>query len=278
MVLAVNKYEQTVECRAILDTCSSANFITENLALKLKLPMKCCYIPIGAVNNLTTVAKAFVSLTIRSLYNDYQKTFSFLIIPQIANLIPNEKVSSDLIPIPPNIQLADPLFHIPRPVDLLLGSGPSLSLFCIGQIDLSPQSGNQLLLQKTRLGWVVGGSVSNSSTCPGEIKCHLLDLQTCITKFWALEEERNIVHLSDEQKKCENHFREHVKRDASGKFTVALPFRDNFKQLGNSRNIALKRLYSLERKLNKSPELKDQYNANLQEYIDLVRFSMDRLN
>lgn len=103
MVLSVNKYEQTVECRAILDTCSSANFITENLALKLKLPMKRCYIPIGAVNDLTTVAKAFVSLTIRSLYNNYQKTLSFLIIPQIANLIPNENVSSDLIPIPPNI-------------------------------------------------------------------------------------------------------------------------------------------------------------------------------
>lgn len=196
-----------------------------------------------------------------------------MIIQQISNLIPNEKISRDLIPISSNIQLADPSFHVPGLVDLLLGCGPTLSLFCVCQIDMSSQPGNDLILQKTRLGWVVGGSISILPVIRSENKCHFSDLQVDITKFWELEEYYDKRSLFDEQSKCEIHFQNHTTRDPCGQYVVALPFRANYKELGNSRAIALKRLFSLERKLNESSDLKKQYNGIFQEYLDLRHMS-----
>lgn len=57
------------------------------------------------------------------------------------------------------------------------------------------------------------------------------------------------------------------RRDDEGRFIVQLPFRgDIIEQLGESKDIALRRFYTLERKLNKNPTLRNQYTEFLDEY------------
>jgi len=63
---------------------------------------------------------------------------------------------------------------------------------------------------------------------------------------------------SDEELKCEAHFLKNVSRDGSGRYIVRLPFRETDK-LGDSHAVALKRLSSLERKLNANETLKTEY-------------------
>ncbi|XP_025419334.1 uncharacterized protein LOC112689715 [Sipha flava] len=69
-------------------------------------------------------------------------------------------------------------------------------------------------------------------------------------------------------------------RDASGRFCVALPFRDLFSGsdrcldslshgLGDSRSIALKRFYNLERRLSKDRELQAAYQKFMSTYLEL---------
>ena len=60
---------------------------------------------------------------------------------------------------------------------------------------------------------------------------------------------------------------------ARGDIIVALPFNDKKQQLGESKAQAEKRLLSLERKLQKDPDLKRQYYAVMQEYLDLGHLS-----
>ncbi|XP_067208930.1 uncharacterized protein [Linepithema humile] len=48
--------------------------------------------------------------------------------------VPSEIFPRDSVKIPSNIKLADPEFHVPRSVDLLIGAGATLSLFSIDQI------------------------------------------------------------------------------------------------------------------------------------------------
>lgn len=55
---------------------------------------------------------------------------------------------------------------------------------------------------------------------------------------------------------------------------MRLPFRNKERQLGNSRNPALKRLYSLERKLDLNPELKIAYTQIIQEYLNLKQMTL----
>lgn len=115
--------------------------------------------PIGAINAINTVSKGVVQIVIQSIHDDFNRTLTCLTIPAITDLIPSEIFSRDSINIPPNVRLADPEFHLPRPVELLIGSEVTFSLFSIGQINLSYE-GFDLYLQKTRLGWIVAGDAA----------------------------------------------------------------------------------------------------------------------
>ena len=83
---------------------------------------------------------------------------------------------------------------------MLLGSGPTLSLFCIGQINLSNET-TDLYLQKTRLGWIIGGTI-NMKKASHKATCNLTDLQTNLEKSWEIEEGESKVHRSKEEIEC----------------------------------------------------------------------------
>lgn len=184
----LDKDRRFVECRGLLDTCSTTNFMTETLADRLKLRRKLCQVPIGALNSMTTYSKEMTTTDIKSRINEFQKTLTFLIVPEISSSIPDQPIQRDLIHIPANISLADPDFHKPAPVDILLGAGTTLSLLSVGQIQLSSIDKKDLFLQKTLLGWIIGGAVP--LTQPSSRRtCHVTStLQFELSKFWELEE------------------------------------------------------------------------------------------
>ena len=126
-----------VEARALLDTCATAHFVTDSFAKRLKLHMRLCSIPIGAINQMQTMSKNSVEMSFRSTNNDFQKTLTFLTVPKIADFVPEEAFPRDL-----------------------MNSGATISLLSIGQINLS-RNNCDLYLQKTQLGWVVVGGAGD---------------------------------------------------------------------------------------------------------------------
>ncbi|KAJ0169283.1 hypothetical protein K1T71_015167 [Dendrolimus kikuchii] len=73
--------------------------------------------------------------------------------------------------------------------------------------------------------------------------------------------------MSPAESECEQLFSSNVSRDITGRYCTALPFIKSPKNLGNSRSLALRRLFALENKL-KDRELRSSYNNVIQEYID----------
>ncbi|XP_067214205.1 uncharacterized protein [Linepithema humile] len=261
-----NHKSELVKCRTLLDTCATANFISEKLAKDLNLPMTSCTLPVDAINSMNTMSRGIIRFTIQSLHNEYCKELTALLIPTIADFVPSEMFSRHSIKIPRNIKLADPEFHIPRPIDLLIGAGTTLSLFLIGQINLSRKD-HDLYLQKTRLGWIIAGggeSIKHKANV-----CLLTNLEKQSTKFWTVEEIMNDAPRSTNEFDCEMHFAENVTRNNTGRYVVRLPFSQDSKRLRESYNIALKRLHSFERKFKSDPELKFAYSQVIQEYLHL---------
>ena len=271
LVNIYNVKNELILGRALLDTCSSANFVTEKFVKQLRIKKEKCSIPVGTLDKLSTVTKYVVKLTFKSIHNAFEKTITCLTVPEISKFVPNEFVKRDNLKIPKNLQLADPNFNKPAPIDLLIGSGSTLSMFCIGQINLSAED-KDLYALKTRLGWIIGGT-PNDQTRKTQFNCHLIDLQEDIRKFWELEEGLNPSHLSAEELACERHFQQHVKRENSGRYVVALPFKPNCIELGESYPRALKRLNSLFYKFDKNPDLKDRYTEVINEYLHLNHMS-----
>ena len=91
--------------------------------------------------------------------------------------MPGETIPRDQIKIPKNIKLADPDFHKPDQVDMLIEAGTTLSLFSIGSINIS-QGKHDFYLQKTRLRWIFKGSLDLFKT-ENRVKynCMLTDLK-----------------------------------------------------------------------------------------------------
>ena len=93
-----------------------------------------------------------------------------------------------------NVTLADPNFHEPAKVDVLIGGECFWKLLCIGQFDLGQ---TQLTMHKTRLGWIVAGPSTYSSS--NSLRCHFsktTNIEQQVAKFWELEEYTNKKILS----------------------------------------------------------------------------------
>ncbi|XP_015120457.1 uncharacterized protein LOC107043451 [Diachasma alloeum] len=259
-----NNHREPIRGRILLDTGSTTNFMTNEFAEKLNIRKEKCSIPVGTLNGLTTYTKWKLRIFIQSSDGKYQGKFECLTIPSILQFIPIRPIHKNLIEIPKNIQLADPEFYKPAPIDILLGSGPTLLLLSIGQIKMFNQGRPDLYLQKTQLGWVIGG---DSRACDEGIpqRVHHLQLVNMLTKFWEIEEGPKRKYPSPEENATEEHFKQHVSWDASGKYIVALPFNEKKVKLGKSIEIAQKRLNSLQNKFRKNPSIRQLYQEVINE-------------
>ncbi|XP_063988136.1 uncharacterized protein LOC135168143 [Diachasmimorpha longicaudata] len=149
----LNILRQPVRCRVLLDTRSTTNFIRQGLAVSLNLPLKPFAVHIGALNDTNTSTRYLVRATIRSRISEYERTLDFLTFSVITQAIPDQSLDHKKIRIPVNIILADPDFHCPASVDMLLGSELTLSLLGEGKRKLTPADQLELYFQQTLLGW-----------------------------------------------------------------------------------------------------------------------------
>ncbi|XP_011874772.1 PREDICTED: uncharacterized protein LOC105565849, partial [Vollenhovia emeryi] len=261
-----------VRCRALLDTCATANFISDSVVKRLGVRSIPQSIPVGAINAMSSISQGTVQITIHSTQNSFSRKLTCLTLPTIADLVPSETFPRDTIKFPTNVKLADPEFHLPRPIDILIGAGTTFSLFSVGQINLS-NDGHDLYLQKTRLGWVIAGSSAKQNIIK-EASCCLTSLESQLAKFWTIEESVINKIKSEEENNCEAHFVKNVTRNSEGRYMVRLPFRCTGAQTGDSRNIAIKRLLALERKLEQDTTLNLEYTRVIEEYKTLGHMSL----
>jgi hypothetical protein len=267
-----DRYRNCVPARALLDSCSNVNLITERFAQSLDLAKKTCAIEIGGVNNLSTSSTQYVRATFQSMYNASQRELNFLIVPEIATAVPNEIFPRDQFKIPKNLKLADPQFHLPKPVEVLLASSTTWSVLSVGQINLQHKD-SKITLQKTVLGWVVAGG-KEMLTPSDRTSCNLVHLDKLLERFWLIENFDHEPRKSRDEIACEQHYVSNTSRDNSGRYIVRLPFRDSKYQLGESRAQALSRFYALERKFQANPSLKSEYTKVMDEYITLGHMTL----
>ncbi|XP_033214067.1 uncharacterized protein LOC117171123 [Belonocnema kinseyi] len=154
------------------------------------------------------------------------------------------------IQLPKNITLADPEFHKPSDIDILIGVKLFYKLLCVGQIKLKKHA--EVVLQKTQLGWIVAGEI-NGPFPTKEVQCHLAinstPLDSSLTKFWEVEEIPSSKILSMEEKACEAHFAHNTQRNSDGRYIVKLPFNENKSKLGDSLPMASRRFKYLENRV-----------------------------
>nr|XP_023026679.1 uncharacterized protein LOC111514656 [Leptinotarsa decemlineata] len=140
----------------------------------------------------------------------------------------------------------------------------------MGNKSYAPSAGSPVAVQ-TVFGYVIMGKVPIfNSVSDSNVFFKLKEessLNELMTKFWVIEQVPKNTVPDVEELECDKMYTSTFNRDSEGRFTVALPFKNSPSTLGDSKTGAMTRLYSLERRLTKFPELRSGYNDIMRESI-----------
>lgn len=171
--------------------------------------------------------------------------------------------------------LADPEYHIPKEVHIILGIGFMANI-------LDRKLGYDMFgtaLVSTHFGTVVMGKYNDNlddedEESPEIIRTIIDDtmeekLSKMIERLWEMDctgtgTESN---RTKEQEMVEQHFMRTHRRDEAGRFVVHIPFKLNVNDIGSSRQIALRRFTYTERKMQRDPKMKEFYITQMREEI-----------
>ncbi|XP_029174769.1 uncharacterized protein LOC114943355 [Nylanderia fulva] len=269
-------------CRVLLDSGSQANFITRDCVKRLNLKPSTGSVRITGINGMTSDANEIVKVKLHSRLSGFCASLECVLTNRITDRIPTAPINRERIQIPNGIKLADPEFHKCSDIDILIGADIFWQLLCVGRLKCSR---SHPTLQKTLFGWIVAGRVEvTARDARGrEVRAfHILvadaALQNQLAKFWQIEEDfRPSDSYTSAERFCERHFLDNTKRNEEGRIIVTLPIiKQKLENLGETRDIAMRRFCGLERRLNRDPGLKSQYTAFMREYLALGHMKLVR--
>lgn len=173
--------------RALIDNGSTSSFITEQLHSKLKLSHKTTHVSIQGLYNQHSQVTKRCNVNILSLSDsNYRKKISCFIVPHITQMLPTHKINTHSFNIPSHVHLADPSFHTPSEVQILLGADLFWEILGSNHISLGK---NRPTLNETKFGWLVSGTVhtqpshSNSNNHSCNIHSHSSDTSGATHSF-----------------------------------------------------------------------------------------------
>jgi len=177
-------------------------------------------------------SRGVATLILRSLYDPtIELSVQAFVIPKVTGRIPPTPVTASWSHLD-NLQLADPDFASPRPIDMILGADGYGSLL-LGEIKRGPL--NAPVAQQTSLGWIVSGPVNTQTTSlrsSSIVSCcqpQEVDLQDVLKRFWVQEDilPSTLPSLTPDEQACEEHFSTTHSRDEGSIYrATALPIID----------------------------------------------------
>lgn len=272
LVKIVDKWNKKQTIRVIVDNGSMSNFLTVDCCNKLGLTYTKLNTHAITIGELEKPIKGRTSVTIFSNLNpNFEYSFEALIINKISGKLPHSPLDMDSFTHLKYLPLADPTFNIPSNIDGLIGA--SLFADILGTHKVTGIKNSPTAIQTT-LGYLVLGSVDYSNASDfNQSFCTLLTLDSLVEKMFEIENYTPPIP-KNEDNICEQLFVETVSRDSNGRFTVSLPFKLNPSDLGDSYLLAEKRLFALEKQLEKYPDRRQAYNSIFKDYLDQRHMSL----
>ncbi|XP_053685671.1 uncharacterized protein LOC128735203 [Sabethes cyaneus] len=260
--------------RALLDSASQPNLITDRLAHLLHLKRNRTNVTILGAGQLSKQVKESVVAQVKSRKMNFCCTAEFLIMDKVTANLPAQNVSVSGWKIPQELFLADPCFNKTQTVDMVLGAKHFYSFFPSStRIQLE---GQLPLLVDSVFGWIVTGSANSvplSQNLASVYTCNvvsMLSLEDSLERFWQTEEIMVKDNYSIEERQCESHYQSATVRQGDGRYVVRLPRAPDFDvMLGESKTNTMQRFVRLEKRLERNPKLKQDYHEFIQEYLNL---------
>ncbi|GFX09180.1 integrase catalytic domain-containing protein [Trichonephila clavipes] len=241
--LVKNKYSQWVEVRCLLDVGSQSCLCTRACAEKLQLKMEKINTVVSCVNDASMVVKNCVKTSVANKVKTFESELMLLVVNKITDLIPNKVIDVD-VNVSEFVPLADDKFNIPDRIDIVTKYGV----------------------------WLCCKWKCRSQVTENRVHCGLIvddDLNKTLKKFWEIEGVHIEPKVDTEVSLCEDHFVRTHRRNCEGRYVVSLALNKDPSCLGNSKDIAIRRLNSLWKRLSRDSSYLSLYAEFLKEYEEL---------
>ncbi|XP_011696421.1 PREDICTED: uncharacterized protein LOC105455072 [Wasmannia auropunctata] len=273
-VIVTSARGDKIVARVLLDQGSELSFITESLAQTLKLERSRASIPLIGIGARNSDTRGKVDCTIQSrVYPDFSCRVTAYVLPRLTARVPSNSIHNATWPHLEKLSLADPAFAVPGRVDLL-GADIYGSLLRDG---LRKGTTGTPVAQLTALGWIISGpvSISRPRSLAYSISRSDEQLNELVERFWQQEDisQPSSALLSEDEARCEEHFKSTHSRTQSGRYIVRLPLSQTPKDFGDSRSIACRALTRMQRRCALNPEFAKLYTNFLAEYETLEHMS-----
>jgi hypothetical protein len=263
----------THRIRLLIDPGSEVTLIAEQLVNKLHLQRRLSTIPILGVGSVSSGrTTGIVSCQLKPTHSEAQVHVDAHVLPQLTAQIPSVAVPKQQWKHLKNLDLADPDFNHPGPIDLLIGADSCAAVISSPGVLIGGPS--EPVGLHTVFGCVLFGKVSSPSQQSSHQSLHVIsndNLQESLSKFWIQEEvpTSSQENLTQAEAACEDHFIRTHSRDSSGRYNVRLPLIGDISTLGNSKEKAQRCLRRLLTQLSRNENLHQRYSDFMSEYESL---------
>lgn len=264
--------------RALVDPGSQATIIARAAADLLKIkPNKSQYHVkgIGATSagvSSHSITSRIVSIHDSTIFIDIEA----IVMPKLTSLLPSTQVMVKSWPHILNLPLADPSFHTPGKIDIVLGADIYGNLMLP---DIRKGPPGTPIAQRTTLGWLLLGKTTtttepHATRITSDVISCFSEVSVCeqLQRFWEIEELPQSSPPTQQEIISEAHYIATHRRKSDGRYVVELPFNtpNNVPPLfSDTKFQAYKRFNYMEKRLNANADLKAQYDAFMHEYLRL---------
>ncbi|XP_050514907.1 uncharacterized protein LOC126890102 [Diabrotica virgifera virgifera] len=257
--------------RALIDGGSMTSFVSQSCIRQLGIRHSSATLSVQGIGAIKSTVVGRVDLQIKPVDRvDPIFNCEAFVLPKICEDLPVVSLDVGHWSYIANLKLADPRFHLSGKVDLLLGADIFSQLLLEGKVQ-TPRGMPDAL--NTVFGYVLMGPCSSvPMTSATSLFCHvdqMVSLEESVKQFWSLETVPEVECSAPEDILCEKNFVENVCRDGSGRYTVALPFRELSPVFPGMFELAVNRFLSLEKRLLKNPSVYQEYCTFMKDYLDL---------
>ena len=233
---------RTMVARALMDSGATMSLITNKAMRTLALKKSKTCVSIKGVKNTESVpARCLTNFVLSPIHNaDLTYPVVAAAMPEVTCNLPLRSASSvKELPHLKGLPLADPQFHIPSKIDLVLGENILGKLVPSRDDKVGPE-GTPIAV-KTVFGWALRGEYStNDSQSTGQAAVHTTittlveSTDQALTKFWEGEEPSQLAStLTPEESRVQQHYAQtHVFVPSAGKYMVSLPRKPMAPELG----------------------------------------------
>ncbi|GFV58457.1 DUF1758 domain-containing protein [Trichonephila clavipes] len=258
-----SKSGKCIDCKALIENASQLSLNSGRLKEKLDIPVKSEKHKISGINGVnaeTSLHSCTIEFTPH--FSSLKFNLEAIVVNKVTSPLPDFQFKNRQFPHLINLKLADPNFHISKPIDVLLGAEIYADL--LEGLPIFGPAGTPTAIP-TKLGYILSGKIYAPPLKESIVNSSLNDQ---MSELWKLEEVPKTNAKIQIPDPCEEGFSKSVKRNNEGRYIVNLPFKEN-NTLGESKEKAVQLLYALENKFHKNKQFKNNFLNFMNEYLAL---------